>query len=338
MKALPLPPPPFLKTRKGDLTVYKRLKFFMSLLALLLLLLPNTAFGFSVIDDRGRQVELTQLPKRIVSLAPSCTEILFALSLSQKIVGVTTYCNFPEEALSKEKVGTITEVELEKLLSLQPDLIVASSLNPPDFLKRLEELGIPVYVADPKNIEGVLSSIDRIARICGVEEKGGMLVNNLQKRLKKIEEVTAKIPEDQKPLIFHMLWHQPIWTAGKGTFVDELIKKAGGKNVVSDLEGYSSIELEELLRRNPDIITVVENHGGAQNLPYQFLLQDERLKSIKAIKEGRIFRVDSDIVSRPGPRIVQALEIFAKIIHPEIFGEYHFEDYETQPQTATQNN
>lgn len=338
MKALPLPPPPFLKTRKGDLTVYKRLKFFMSLLALLLLLLPNTAFGFSVIDDRGRQVELTQPPKRIVSLAPSCTEILFALSLSQKIVGVTTYCNFPEEALSKEKVGTITEVELEKLLSLQPDLTVASSLNPPDFLKRLEELGIPVYVADPKNIEGVLSSIDRIARICGVEEKGGMLVNNLQKRLKKIEEVTVKIPEDQKPLIFHMLWHQPIWTAGKGTFVDELIKKAGGKNVVSDLEGYSSIELEELLRRNPDIITVVENHGGAQNLPYQFLLQDERLKSIKAIKEGRIFRVDSDIVSRPGPRIVQALEIFAKIIHPEIFGEYHFEDYETQPQTATQNN
>lgn len=323
--------------RKGDLTVYKRLKFFI-ISFLVLLLLSNTAFGISVTDDRGQQVELARPPERIVSLAPSCTEILFALSLSQKIVGVTTYCNFPKEALDKEKVGTITEVELEKLLALQPDLVVASSLNPPDLLKRLEELGIPVYLADPQNIEGVLSSIDRIAKICGVEEKGEMLVSNLRKRIKEIEGTTAKIPEEQKPFIFHMLWHQPIWTAGKGTFVDELIKKAGGKNIVSDLEGYSNIELEELLRRNPDIITVVENHGDAQNLPYQFLLQDERLKSIKAVKEGRVFRVDSDIVSRPGPRIVQALEIFAKIIHPEIFGEYHFEDYQIQPQAATQNN
>ncbi|BER93318.1 ABC transporter substrate-binding protein [Atrimonas thermophila] len=316
--------------------MYKRLKIFTVFFALSVLLFANIASGLSVTDDRGQQVELAQPPARIVSLAPSCTEMLFALSLSQKIVGVTTYCNFPQEALSKEKVGTITEVELEKLLSLQPDLVVASSLNPQELLTRLEELGITVYLVNPQNIEEILSDLEKLAKICGVEEKGETLVHSLRERIKRVEEKTAGMPEAQKPLVFHLIWHQPIWTAGKGTFIDELIEKAGGKNAASDLEGYVSIELEELLRRNPDIITVVENHGDAQNLPYQFLLQDQRLQTLKAVKERRVARVDSDIVSRPGPRIVQALEIFAKIIHPEIFGEYRFEDYETQ--TATRSN
>jgi iron complex transport system substrate-binding protein len=318
--------------------VYKRLKIFTVFFALSVLLFANIAFGLSVTDDRGQQVELAQPPARIVSLAPSCTEMLFALSLSQKIVGVTTYCNFPQEALNKEKVGTITEVELEKLLSLQPDLVVASSLNPQELLTRLEELGIAVYLVNPQNMEEILSDLEKLAKICGVEEKGEALVHSLRERIKRVEEKTAGMTEVQKPLVFHLIWHQPIWTAGKGTFIDELIEKAGGKNAASDLEGYVSIELEELLRRNPDIITVVENHGDAQNLPYQFLLQDQRLQTLKAVKEGRVARVDSDIVSRPGPRIVQALEIFAKIIHPEIFGEYRFEDYEIQFQTATQDN
>lgn len=314
--------------------MHKQTRIFASFWVFLLLLSLNAALGLSVTDDRGKVIELTQPPERIVSLAPSCTEILFALSLSQKIVGVTAYCNFPEEALYKEKIGTITEVDLERLLSLQPNLVVASSLNSQELLGRLEELGIPVFLLDPKNIEETLLDIEKLAKICGVAQKGELLVNNLREQIKKVEEKTNNLKEEQKPLVFHMIWHQPIWTAGKGTFVNELIEKAGGKNVASDLEGYSSIELEELLRRNPDIITVVENHGDAQNLPYQFLLQDERLQSLKAVREGKIFRVDSDIVSRTGPRIVQALEIFAKIIHPEIFGEYRFEDYQIQPQKA----
>lgn len=272
-----------------------------------------------VIDDRGREVRIEQIPQRWVSLSPSNTEMVFALSLEDKLVGVTTYCNFPPEAEKKEKVGTITDVNLEKLISLEPDLVLASSLNPPELVEKLENLAFQVLVVEPRNITQVLDDLEKLAQIGGVEKEGHLLRQSLEARIESVTSRVAHLPQAEKPRVLHLIWHDPLWTAGKGTFIHQFITLAGGVNVASDLTDYATLSVEELLLRNPEIITVVENHGSAENLPYQFITTDYRFSSLAAVREGKVFRVDADIVSRPGPRVVEALELFARIIHPELF-------------------
>lgn len=292
------------------------------------LLVFSLSFGVgakSLSDDSGREVEVPSSCERIISLSPSNTEIIFALSLAEKLVGVTTYCNYPEEAKEKEKVGTLNEINLEKVVELEPDLVLASSLTPPDVVERLGSLGITVFVLDPHNINEVMEDIEKVGIIAGVEARGKELRKAMEEDIREVREKVSNLSSDERPTVFHLIWHEPLWTAGEDTFINEFITIAGGQNVVADLPGYVTLNLEEFIRRNPDIITVVENHGSAENLPYQFLLSDSRLQVVKAIQDHKVFPVDADIVSRSGPRVVDAIYIFARIIHPEIFGEYEYE-------------
>lgn len=284
----------------------------------LLLCIPSFAFGLDVVDDAGRTVHLPSPAQRVVSLTPANTEIVFALGAGEKLVGVTTYCDYPEEAKAKDKVGSITEVDLEAVVRLAPDLVLAGSLTPRDVVERIASLGYPVVVLDAKSIAGVLENIRKVALLLGKEEEGNTLVASMEKVIAAISEKVSGIPENSRPRVFHVIWHDPLWTAGKNTFIHEFITLAGGRNVAEDLEGYVTLDLEELIRRNPDIITVVSTHGG-ENFPYEFITSDPRLKSLKAVREGKVFVVDSDIVSRPGPRVVEALRIFATLLHPELF-------------------
>lgn len=284
----------------------------------LLLCIPSFAFGLDVVDDAGRTVHLPSPAQRVVSLTPANTEIVFALGAGEKLVGVTTYCDYPEEAKAKDKVGSITEVDLEAVVRLAPDLVLAGSLTPRDVVERIASLGYPVVVLDAKSIAGVLENIRKVALLLGKEEEGNTLVASMEKVIAAISEKVSGIPENSRPRVFHVIWHDPLWTAGKNTFVHEFITLAGGRNVAEDLEGYVTLDLEELIRRDPDIITVVSTHGG-ENFPYEFITSDPRLKSLKAVREGKVFVVDSDIVSRPGPRVVEALRIFATLLHPELF-------------------
>jgi len=149
----------------------------------------------------------------------------------------------------------------------------------------------------------------------------------MKDQLKKIKDLSQSIPDHQKPLVFHIIWHDPIWTAGNGTFINEFITLAGGKNLAEDIQGYSTIDFEEILKRNPSIITVIENHGkNEENQLYQFVTTDNRLQTVDAVKNDQVYLIDSNLVSRPGPRVISALQYFAQIIHPEIFGEYKIQE------------
>ena len=278
---------------------------------------------FTATDATGFTLRLTHPANRIISLAPANTEILFALGLGNKVVGVTTFCDEPPEALEKEKIGNITEIDLEKILTLQPDLILASSLTPDEAIDRLHELNLPVFTIKPETIDQVIQGITQVSILTGVEELGSILTKSMQENLKKISDQTKFLPDHQKPFVFHIIWHDPIWTAGNHTFINEFITLAGGKNLAQDLEGYSTMDIEEILRRNPSIITVITNHGkNEENQLYQFILSDSRFQLLEAVKNHQVYSIDSNLVSRPGPRIITALENFARIIHPEIFGNY----------------
>ncbi len=272
-------------------------------------------------DDWGREVKLSAPLRRIISLSPSNTEIVFALGMEEFLVGVTSYCNYPPQTQKIEKVGNVTEVDVERVVALNPEVVLAGSLTPPEVVERLEKLGIPVFVLDPHNIEEVLEDIDKVAIIGGVEKRGQEMVQAMRAKIQAITDRISSLSEEEKPRVLHVLWHDPIWTAGKGTFIDEFIVKAGGVNAVSDLTGYVILDLEEVFRRNPEIITVVTSHG-AEKVSYEFFLTDERLKVLRAVEAGKVFMVDSDLVSRPGPRVVEALSLFAQIVHPEIFDVY----------------
>lgn len=282
------------------------------------LFLGSFAFGLQVVDSVGRVVSLPGPANRVVSLTPANTEIVFALGAGEKLVGVTTYCDYPEEAKTKEKVGSITEVDLEAVVRLSPDLVLAGSLTPKETVDRIAELGYPVVVLDAKSIAEVLENIRKVALLLGKDKEGEELVASLEKAVTDITTKVAGIPEAARPRVFHVIWHDPLWTAGKNTFIHEFITLAGGQNVAGDLEGYVTLDLEELVRRNPDIITVVSTHGG-ENFPYQFITSDSRLQTLGAVQNKKVFVVDGDVVSRPGPRVVEALRIFASIMHPELF-------------------
>lgn len=272
-------------------------------------------FPITVKDDVGRKVTIAKEPKRIISTAPSVTEILFALGLEEKIVGVTTLCNYPEEAKTKEKIGTFQSPNIEKILSLKPDLIVATGGVQRQVVEKLEQLGVPVFVSYPGTLEDVIKSIYTIGRICGAEKSAKELAFNLKLRIAK---VTTKVSKAKtKPKVFFELWHEPLMSAGPGSFIDDLIKKAGGINIAGSAKSaYPIFSLEQLVKEDPDVIIGAESSMGGNPLE---ISKRPGWDALKAVKNQRIYTINDDIVFRSGPRLVLALEIIAKYLHPELF-------------------
>ncbi|MBC7320204.1 cobalamin-binding protein [bacterium] len=272
-------------------------------------------FPITVKDDVGRRVTVPKEPKRIISTAPAVTEILFALGLDEKIVGVTTLCNYPEEAKAKEKIGTFQSPNIEKILSLKPDLIVATGGVQRQVVEKLEQLGIPIFVSYPGTLEGVIKSIYTIGRICGAEENARKLAFNLKFRIAKVTSKVAKAKS--KPKVFFELWHEPLMSAGPGSFIDDLIKKAGGINIAGSAKSaYPIFSLEQLIKEDPDVIIGAESSMGGNPLE---ISKRPGWDTLKAVKNQRVFTINDDIVFRSGPRLVLALEIIAKYLHPELF-------------------
>jgi iron complex transport system substrate-binding protein len=270
-----------------------------------------------ITDDFGSGVTMAKQPERIVSMAPSNTEILFALGLGGKIVGVTEYCNYPAQAKGKEKIGGPATVSIERVVALRPDLVLADNLNGKETVERLESLNLTVIVLNSKNMDETLKNIRFVGEITGEEENASALVANMEMRIEAIKNKTMTV---EKTRVTHIVWHEPLWVAGNGTFEHEIIEKAGGGNIFSDTEGWKAVSLETLIERDPEVITVTTGHGAARNETYAYIISDERLKDVDAVKNGRVYLIDADIICRAGPRIVDALEIMAKDIHPELFG------------------
>lgn len=276
----------------------------------------DSSYPLTLTDQMGREVTIEALPERIVSLAPSNTEILFALGLEDKIVGVTDYCDYPEAATTKDKIGGYSEPNIEKIISLKPDLILATDIHEKP-VEELKKLGVPSVVIEPEDFDEVLASIEIIGKATGQHNKAMALVNDLNARVKKVEEMVTKIPTDQRPKVLYELWHTPITTAGPGTFVDDIIQRAGGENIAKDAnKEYPQYSQEMIIAKNPDII--IFSHHGTTGDSIEDILQRPGWNSINAVKNNRVFYVDENLVQRATPRLVDGLEQFVKIIHPEL--------------------
>jgi iron complex transport system substrate-binding protein len=261
-----------------------------------------------VADDLGRKVWVAQPPRRLISLAPSVTEILFALGLGDRVVGATTYCDYPAEARSIEKVGDTQRPNLEKIISLKPDLVVISTASQlEEFVGNLERLGVPVYVNNPTDLGSLLDSIQRIADVAGVPESGSALVTNLRSR---INGVHTRVEGLARPRVLLVLGSEPLITAGGGTFISDLITEAGGDSISADQKtDYPLFSIETALARRPEVIFL---QAGGEGLPNQ-------LADSPAARAGRVYQLEDAILLRPGPRIVTGLEEVARKLHPEAF-------------------
>ena len=274
-----------------------------------------------ITDQLGRVVKLDGIPQRIISLAPSNTEILFALGLADKIIAVTDYCNYPPEAKEKPSIGGFSTPNIEKLVALSPDLILATSIHEARIISQLEGRGMAVFALVPETLDEVLEAITLVGKITGKEEEASGLVAEMQNRIKAVTDKTDGLPESQRPRVFYVTWHDPLMTSGLGTRHEELIQKAGGTNIARDLAGYANISLEAVIAANPEVIIAGVGMGTGKDLPLQFAKTEPRLRNTDARRNNRVHAIDVDLAGRPGPRIVDALEKFAESIHPELFKE-----------------
>jgi len=291
--------------------------FFILNLSLLLVSSNAVNYPLTIIDDTGAVVTIPQEPQRIISIAPSNTEILFALGLEDKIVGITNYCNFPEETKNIEKIGEMSPLNLEKIVSLKPDFILAYAGFQLQEIPRLRELGLNTIVIEPLSLKETLKSIQMVATVCGIPEKGNTLVENLSQRVDKIKTEVSKIEITKRPKVFIGGIYETIWTPGEGTLFNELISLAGGRNIAADFSGWTKISQEFIVKEDPDIIIIPT---GAMN-PGDELKIEENIyqrpgwSNLSAIKNQKIFIVNEDLFFRAGPRLVDGLERLYKIFY-----------------------
>jgi iron complex transport system substrate-binding protein len=294
--------------------------FIQTLLWLSLIIFLGTSISYSTTqkfkDEVGREVTFPFPPKRIVSLAPNITEILFSLGLDEEIVGVSIHCNFPEKAKTKVRVGSYISLDFEKITSLKPDLIIATGAgNTREMVDRLEKLGFQTYTIYPKNFNDILKSIGHIGEVVNREKEARGIIEGLRKRSQRVIELTKGL---SRPKVFIQIGDAPIVTVGKGSFADDLIRLAGGENIAGkEKEVYPRFGMEEILKRSPEVIVISSMNPKGD---YQKILEEwNRWKTIPAVKNGRIHLIDSDLLDRPSPRIIDGLEELARVLHPERF-------------------
>jgi len=273
------------------------------------------AQAYTVRDAMGKDIRFEQPPSRIVSLAPSITEILFALGLGERVVGVTTYSDYPVEANLKPRVGSYINLNVEKIISLTPELVIGTKDgNRKNVTDLLEQAGVKVFIINPRNVEASIQTIERVGMAAGVPERGGALRKTLEGRLSRIRELVS---HQRKPDVFMQINLKPIMTVNRDTFLNDLIRLSGGHNIFENEPfHYPRINVEEIIARKPEVIMIssMELGGRFEAAREEWL----KLTVIPAARDKRVHLIDSDISNRPGPRILDALEIMARFVHPEV--------------------
>jgi iron complex transport system substrate-binding protein len=271
-----------------------------------------------VVDEAGRPVRIPQPVRRIVSLAPSLTETLYALGLQDRLVGDTDYCDYPEDAQKKRKVGGAINPNFEEIAALRPDLVlVIKSLNRYDTVRALDELGIPVYATDPHTVDEIISSTERLAEILGTPGAGSMLAADMEHRLSDLRQRLAPLPPRK---VLFIVWAEPLISIGKDTFIADALHRAGALSIVDSSQSWPQVNLEEVVKLQPEYLVFATGHGEnvAHDMDAFSGLPGWRL--LDAVR-NRKFAVISDAVNRPAPRIVSAIENLARQLHPEAFVE-----------------
>jgi iron complex transport system substrate-binding protein len=257
-----------------------------------------------ITDFKGRSIVLDKVPERIVSLSPSNTEILFALGAGDKVVGVTSFCDYPEEAKKVEQVGSFDGPNMELIKKVQPDVVLAGYIQE-EGVKALENMGIPVIVTEAESFEAIYQSIGLIGRITGTDAKAEEIIAGMKT---KISDIQAKTKDKKKPSVFYVVWADPLTTAGSKTFINDVIKAAGGINVAEKVESWAKYSAEELVKDNPEML-VAALHSTDKGMNKEDLSKNPVFSKLECVKNGKVYvMTDDNVMSRPGPRIVQAVE------------------------------
>jgi len=267
-------------------------------------------------DQLGREIRVPDDPERVVALAPSITEIIFALGQQGRLKGTTQFSNYPAEATRLPKVGSYVRLDLERIVALNPDLCIAiKDGNPKEIIERLQSLNIPVFAVNPHNLGSMMQTIQKIGGILNASAKAKSLVEDMRSRMQKVDALVARI--DRRPRVFIQIGLSPIISAGTHTFINELIVRAGGINVAAGNSAYPRFSKEQVLALAPDvlIITSMSRSGAFEKTKADW----NRLSDMPAVRKNRIYTVNSDVFDRPSPRLLDALEILTRLLHPELF-------------------
>ena len=275
-----------------------------------------TVYPLTVEDASGAELTFEQAPQRIVSTSSSETEILFALGLGDRIYGVSDYDNYPEEALSKPKIGGVYDPNEEVLLATQPDLVIGGISMQEDMATRLRQIGIKLYKTEPENVEDALAIILQLGVITDTQVKAEEIVAQMREDIRKVTEAAASIKDEDRKKVY--IEFAPGWTVGSGEFMDELITMAGGVNIAGTVVGWHLVNEEKIVQDNPDVILyaadLIDYDSG--NSLRDIIKKRSGWSTIKAIKEDQLIGLNEDIMSRTGPRLSQALLLVSEAIYP----------------------
>lgn len=277
-------------------------------------------FPVTITDDANREVTIEEEPETIVSIQASNTEIAFALGLGDKIIGVSDYDNYPEEVLNIQKVGA-QDINSELVLSLLPDMVLVTDYHfetHPNVLKQFEEAGIEVIVVGgAESFEDTYDNIEMIASATGTTDEADEIITDMKDRLQAIKDKAAAEITDKKRVWVEVSPAPDIFTTGKNTFMHEMLESIQAVNVAEDQDGWVKLNEEEIVKLNPDVI--ITTYGYYVENPAEQVLSREGWAEVPAVKNGNVFDVDNDTVTRPGPRLIEGVETLAELIYPEVF-------------------
>ena len=291
---------------------------FFSLIALLTVMgkvWSDSANVVCVKDSLGALVCVQESPKRIVSLAPSLTELVFELKAGSRLVGRTTKCNIPEAAKAVTNIGSYGSPDFEKLMSVRTDLVLAPKTGiRPEFIQHLKSLGVPVYVDDSSNIEQIEETINNVGKLLGSDDEASRIVNDIRVRRRTIKKLTDTVA---KTTVLFVIGIRPLVVAGGRSFLGSLVREAGGSNIAENTTvEYPKFSIEEVVRCDPDLILMLDKECRGKECVNQW----KDFSHLKAVKNKRVYELDADLMARPGVRTIEGLEKLVAFLHPEIPG------------------
>jgi iron complex transport system substrate-binding protein len=270
-----------------------------------------------VIDEVGRTVRIPVNPTRIISLAPSLTETVYALGADDRLVGDTDYCDYPPAAKRKPKVGGVIDPSLEQIVALHPDLVlVTKESNRLETVHALETLNIPAYATDPHNVNDIVASTEKLAEVLNVSASGKSVVGDMERRLATLQSKLSGVPPRR---VLFVVWMEPLISVGQNTFVADAIGKAGALSIVNSSQDWPQISMEEVAHLQPEFLVFAPSHSQTAAQKYESLSNLPGWNLLTAVRERR-FAVASDAIIRPAPRIISAIEELARQLHPQVFG------------------
>lgn len=278
------------------------------------------AYPRTYIDALERTVTLQSPPQAIVPLSPSVTEILFAIGAGDQVIARTRHDNYPTQVESLPSVGGITaeSVSIETILALEPDLIIAGSRRQLEIVDLLAAADIPVFVLAPQSLDDITAAMLTMGEMTGHQSDAQAVVDDMKARIAAVQEIVDRIPPEQRITVFYEVWHEPLTTTSEATFIGELLVLAGGINIFGDLEGtYPNVSDEQVIIRDPQVIVGPSSHN--EQLTPEQLATRPGWADLSALQNDAVYAIDGDIISRPGPRVVDALEALAALFYPEHF-------------------